>query len=264
MGEVWAGTDRTTGGEVAVKLMAAWAANEPELISRFEREAKLLRRVNCPYVCSLVDAGRDGRNLPFLVLERLRGETLAELVEREGYLPLADVAVIGDEILQGLVAAHDVGIVHRDLSPSNVFMHRTLDGASITKLVDFGIAKASDASARRTGDGAMMGSLAYVAPEQLGDSANAEPSADLYAFGAIVFRALAGRLPYGDAHGTALVVMKREHEPWTIDEATGEKWPAALRTFLAKTIARSPAKRYPSAAAALTAWREATRGKQRP
>ena len=263
MGEVWAATDLTTGTELAVKLLAKWAANEPELISRFEREAKLLRRIKCPYVCSLIDAGRDQRNVPFLVLERLRGETLAELLEREGYLPLADIAVIGDEILQALVAAHGVGIVHRDLSPSNVFMHQTLDGATITKLVDFGIAKASDASAPRTGGGAMMGSLAYVAPEQLGDSANAQPSADLYAFGALVFRALAGRLPYGDIHGTALVVMKREHEAPTIDEATGEKWPAALRTFLAKTIARSPAKRYPSAEVALTAWRAAANGKAR-
>ena len=106
-----------------------------------------------------------------------------------------------------------------------------------------------------------MGTLAYVAPEQLGDSARAGPRADLYALGTLVFRALTGQLPFGDAQGTALVVMKREHEPPTIEEATGEKWPAALRTFLAKTTARTPAKRYASADVALAAWRSAMRGK---
>jgi serine/threonine-protein kinase len=106
-----------------------------------------------------------------------------------------------------------------------------------------------------------MGSLPYVAPEQLGDSANAGPRADLYAVGTIAFRALTGQMPYGDAQGTALIVLNREHDPPSIDEVTGEKWPAALRTFLAKTMARSPAKRYASADMALAAWREAMRGK---
>jgi hypothetical protein len=79
--------------------------------------------------------------------------------------------------------------------------------------------------------------------------------------GTIVFRALTGRMPYGDAQGMALIVMKREHDAPSIDETTGEKWPAALRAFLAKTMARSPAKRYASAEVTLAAWREAVRGK---
>jgi serine/threonine protein kinase len=261
MGEVWAATDLITTEEVAVKLAQAWTSSEPELVARFEREAKLLRRIQSPFVCSIIASGRDEHGVAFMILERLRGETFDALLEREGYLPLAEVAKIGDEILQALVAAHNAGIVHRDLSPSNVFLHKNRESETITKVVDFGIAKVADASAPRTGNRAMMGSLPYVAPEQLGDSANAGPSADLYALGTIIFRALAGRMPYGDAQGTALIVMKREHEAPSIDEATGEKWPAALRAFLAKTIARSPAKRYASAAVALAAWREATRGK---
>jgi serine/threonine protein kinase len=261
MGEVWAATDLRTGSEVAVKLSQKWVALEPELLARFERESKLLRRLKSPFVCALVDAGRDADDVPYMVLERLQGETVEQLLAREGYLPMAEVGRIADEILQALVVAHGAGIVHRDLSPSNVYLHRTREGRVLTKVLDFGIAKAADTSGPSTGNRSTMGSLAYVAPEQLGDSAKAGPRADLYAVGTIVFRALTGRLPYGDAQGTALVVLKREHDPPSIDEATGEKWPAALRTFLAKTMARSPAKRYASADVALAAWRDAMRGK---
>lgn len=261
MGEVWSATDRMTGDEVAVKLAQGWAATEPELVSRFEREGKLLERIKSPFICSLVDRGRNEDGTPFMVLERLTGESLEELLDREGYLPMAEVGRIADEILQALVVAHNAGIVHRDISASNVFIHRARDGRTFTKVLDFGVAKVTDASAPRTGNRATMGALAYIAPEQLGDSARAGPRADLYAVGTIVFRALTGQMPFGDAQGTTLVVLKREHDPPTIDEATGEKWPAALRTFLVKSLARSPAKRYASAEVALAALREAMRGK---
>lgn len=260
MGEVWAAKDHETGAEVAVKLAQEWAAAEPELVSRFEREGRILQRLRSPFVCSIVDRGRD-EGIPFLVLERLVGESLEELLDREGYLPMAEVGRIGDEILQALVVAHQAGVVHRDLSASNVFIHRAPDGRVFTKVLDFGVAKSTDTSAPNTGKRATMGSLVYVAPEQLGDSGRAGPRADLYAVGTLVFRALTGQMPFGSAQGTALVVMKREHDPPSIDEATGERWPAGIRSFLAKTLARSPAKRYGSAEVALAALREATRGK---
>ncbi len=261
MGEVWSATDRATGDDVAVKIAQGWAVSEPELVSRFEREGKLLRRMRSPFICSLVDAGRLPDETPYIVLERLKGETLESLLEREGYLSLEEAGHIADEILQALCVAHAAGAVHRDLSPSNVFLHQQRDGSVLTKVLDFGIAKVSDASAPRTGNRATMGSLPYVAPEQLGDSAKAGPRADLYALGTIMFRAVTGQMPYGDARGTALVVLKRDSDPPTIDEVTGERWPASLRTFLTKCMARAPSKRYASAEIALAALREATRGK---
>lgn len=261
MGEVWAATDLRTGAAVAVKLAQAWAALDPELLERFERESELLRRLRSPNVCGLIDAGRSPDNQPYMVLELLVGETLEDLLEREGYLAMPDVGRIVDEVLQALVVAHASGIVHRDISPDNVFLHRTPEGKAITKVVDFGIAKDTQESGPRTGNRATMGSLAYVAPEQLGDSAKAGPRADLYAVGTLALRALTGKLPYGAAQGMALIVLKRESDAPSIDELTGEKWPAALRGFLTKTIARSPSKRYASAEMALAAWREALRGK---
>ncbi len=263
MGEVWAATDLETGDSVAVKMAQKWAAGEPELVARFEREGKLLRRIKSPFICSLLEAGRDG-DVPFMVLEKLEGENLDQLLEREGYLPMSEVGRIADEILQALVVAHGAGIVHRDLSPSNVFIHHRKDGKIITKVLDFGLAKVADTSAPRTASRTTMGSLPYVAPEQLGDSGKAGPRADLYALGTIAFRLLTGQMPYGDAQGTTLIVLKREHEAPSIDEATGEKWPAALRNFLGKTMARAAGKRYASAEIALVAWREAMRGKGPP
>jgi serine/threonine-protein kinase len=259
MGEVWSARDRRTNEAVAVKLAQSWAASEPDLAERFEREGKLLRRLKSPFVCAVIDAGWTADGVLYIAMERLVGMTLEDLLKEEGYLPLEEVGRIADEVLQALVVAHDAGIVHRDLSPANVFLHRRPDGRALTKLLDFGIAKVAGA-APRTANRSTMGSLPFVAPEQLGDSARAGPRADLYAVGTIVFHALTGRMPYGDAKGTSLVVLKREHDPPTIDEATGERWPAALRTFLMKTIARSPSKRYPSAQVALASLREALRG----
>lgn len=264
MGEVWSATDLTTRKHVAVKLAQMWSVGEPELMERFEREGKLLKRMKSKFICQVFDQGRINGELPYIVMEMLDGETLEQLLKREGYLALDEVGKIADEVLQALIVAHNAGIVHRDLSPANVFLHRAGDDETITKLLDFGIAKTGDNSAPKTAQRATMGSLPFVAPEQLGDSAKATARADLYALGTIVFYALTGQLPYGNVKGTSLVVMKREHDPPTIDEATGERWPAALKTFLAKTIARAPAKRYASAEVALASLREAMRGKKGP
>ena len=260
MAEVWSARDRVTGIEVAVKLAQPWAAADPDLLERFEREGKLLRRLQSPFICALVEAGRTADKVPYLALERLVGETLEELLEREGWLSMEEVSKIADEMLQALAVAHAAGVVHRDLSPSNVFLHRAPDGRLLTKVLDFGIAKYKTGAGPNTAKKTTMGSLPFVAPEQLGDSARAGPRADLYAVGAIVFTALTGRLPFGDARDMALVVLKREHEPPTIDEATGERWPAALKAFLSKSMARLPSHRYASAEEAVVALREALRG----
>lgn len=263
MGEVWAARDRRSRRDVAVKLAQGWSIEMPELRDRFEREAKVMSRIDNPHVCAVLGAGTTDDGAPFIVLERLRGESLEELLAREGTLPLGDVAWIGEHVLSGLVAAHEAGVVHRDLSPSNVFLHDDEGEGTVAKLLDFGIAKAqrTTTGAPRTGTGSAMGTLTYAAPEQLTDSARAGPRADLYAAGAVFFRALAGCPPFGDARGVALVVMKREHDPPTIDEVTGEQWPAQVRAFLSKMMARTPNRRYASAQVALEAFRSAIKGR---
>ena len=261
MGEIWGARDLQTGLDVAVKLARGWALASSELVDRFEREGRILKRLASSHICSLIDQGRADDGTPYLVLERLTGETLETLLEREVTLSLAETVSFGSSVLEGLVVAHNAGIVHRDLSSTNIYMHRAPDGRVIVKLLDFGVAKTFDVTSPATGHRVTMGSLAFVAPEQLGEAANAGPRADLYAVGTIVFRALAGRMPFGDLTDTALLAVKREHDSPSIDEVTGEKWPVAIRSFLAKTTARLPSKRYDSAEVALASLRLATRGK---
>ncbi len=255
MGEVRAAVDRETGEGVAVKLARDWTVADPELFARFEREGKVLKRLKSPHVCGFRAMGRTPEGAPYLVLERLEGETLETALAREGDLPLDEVVRVAREVLLALALAHDAGVVHRDLSPSNVFLHVGADGEPVTKVLDFGVAKADTTSVGgvATASGATIGSLAYVAPEQIGGSASVGPRADLYALGTLLFRALTGRMPFGDAQGTRLFALKREHDPPSIDEATGERWPVGVRTFLEKLLARSPSKRFASAEAALAA-----------
>jgi serine/threonine protein kinase len=257
MGEVWEAIDRETGEDVAVKTARPATLADPGLLARFEREGKLLRRLRTPYVCGFRAAARTDEGVPFLVVERLRGETLEALLAREGDLPLNETLRVGRELLSALVVAHDAGVVHRDLSPANVFLHEDPSAGVITKVLDFGVAKVSDPSSSLAGSatesGSTIGTLAYVAPEQLGGSTATGPRADLYAAGTVLVRALTGRLPFGDARGARLLALKREHDPPSVDDLTGERWPVGVRTFLAKLMARSPARRYPSASAALAA-----------
>jgi serine/threonine-protein kinase len=261
MGEVWSALDKKTRAEVAVKIAQTWSLDEPALLDRFEREGELLERLKSPHICALIARGRTEQGVPYLVLEKLNGETLESLLRRESCLSLDEVGRIAGEILQGLMVAHAAGIVHRDVSPGNVFLHGKRP--PVVKLIDFGIAKATKPGQGRssTSTRTTMGTLPFIAPEQLGDSARAGPRADLYAVGAIVFFALTGRPPFGDATGTRLVALKKEHEAPTIDEVTGEVWPAAVKTFLAKTLAKTPSKRYASAEIAHAALMLASRGK---
>lgn len=262
MGEVWSAVDKKTRAEVAVKIAQTWSLEEPSLVERFEREGELLERLRSPYICGLIARGRTEQEVPYLVLEKLSGETLEQLLHRESCLSLEEVGRIGGEILQGLAVAHAAGVVHRDVSPGNVFLHGKRP--PVAKLIDFGLAKTAGRmpnSQVSTASRTTMGTLPFIAPEQLGDSARAGPRADLYAVGAIVFYALSGRLPFGDAIGARLVALKKESEAPTIDEVTGETWPAAVKTFLSKTLAKSPAKRYASAEIALAALHLASRGK---
>jgi serine/threonine-protein kinase len=261
MGEVWSAWDSEARCEVAVKLLQAWASAEPGLAERFEREGAVLAKLKLksPHICALIDRGEE-YGVSYIALEKLEGETLEQLLQRVHSLSLTEVAQIGGEILQALSVAHGAGIVHRDLSPGNVFLHHA-GLQTITKLIDFGVAKTGGPGPGTTSK-ATMGTLPFIAPEQLGDAGRAGPRADLYAVGTLVFFALTGRLPFGSANGTRLVTMKREMEAPSIDEVTGETWPAALKTFLAKTIARSPAKRYASAEVAAAALQLAARGKK--
>jgi eukaryotic-like serine/threonine-protein kinase len=260
MGEVWAAVNDENTREVAVKVLLARAAMKPDLVRRFQREAEIARAIKSPYVCQLLEVAENADGAHLLVFERLHGESLADRLKREQYLPLSEVGPIIDDVLQGLVAAHAAGVIHRDLKPGNIFLERLTDPQrqERAKILDFGISKLTRPGKEEptlTAFDATLGSFAYMAPEQVRGAARADERADIYAVGAVTFRALAGRLPFEGATAAVLVSMKLDRSAPSLAEATGEKWPAGVERFLERALARRREDRFGNAAEALTSWR---------
>jgi serine/threonine-protein kinase len=283
MGEVWAAVGEVGQAagrsEVAIKVLLARAAMKPDLVRRFEREAKITSAINSPFVCQLLEVTRAEDGAHLLVFEHLAGESLADRLKREQYLPFSEVGPIIEDVLQGLVAAHEAGVVHRDLKPGNIFLEqaRDDDGAYAppsggfgfgsapppprrerAKILDFGISKLTRREKEEptlTAFDATLGSFAYMAPEQVRGAARADERADIYAVGAVAFRSLSGRLPFEGSTAAVLVAMKLDRQAPSLAEATGEQWPAGIERFLERALDRRREQRFATAAEALTAWR---------
>lgn len=260
MGEVWAAVDDRGNREVAIKVLLQRAAMKPDLVRRFEREAKITRAIKSPFVCQLHDVSRTEDGTLLLVFEHLTGESLSDRLKREQYLPLSEVGPLTDDVLMGLVAAHAAGVVHRDLKPGNIFVERMNDPKrpERAKILDFGISKITGHKKEEptlTAFDATLGSFAYMAPEQIRGAARADERADIYAIGAVAFRALAGRLPFEGTSAAILVSLKLDRNAPSLEEATGEKWPSGVERFLEKALARQRERRFSTAEEALDAWR---------
>src|SRR5262245_19677235 len=232
MGSVWLGRDTTLGRVVALKRIGvAPGAGTPDL-ERVEREARLAARLNHPHVVAVFDLVEDNRR-HWLVMEYVEGVNLAELVRDDGALTPDEVAPLLRQAADALAAAHEAGIVHRDVKPSNILV--TADGN--VKLSDFGIARA-EADASLTQTGLVTGSPAYLAPE-IASGANATTAADVWSLGATAYHALAGRPPYevGDNVMGALYRIVHEEPP----RLATAGW---LAPMLAHTMVRDPASRW--------------------
>lgn len=203
-GQVWRATD-ANGREVALKVLRPEVADDVDLSRRFEREARLGMGIVHPHVVRVFDAGRSDGRL-YMATEFLTGGSAADLVERGGPLPQARALTIVRDLLRGLQALVDHGLVHRDVKPANLL----LDAAGNAKVADFGLARSTAADRTRfTVEGAIMGSPAYMAPEQIdGSGGEYGISGDLYATGAVLFELLTGRTPFTD---TTVLGILRQH-----------------------------------------------------
>jgi serine/threonine-protein kinase len=260
MGEVWAAKAESDSREVAIKVLLARAALKPDLVKRFEREAKIASAIKSAYVCQLIDVGETNDGAHLLVFEHLQGESLADRLKREQYLPLIEVGPIIDDVLQGLSAAHAAGVIHRDLKPGNIYLeHLGLpERRERAKILDFGISKLTRREKEEptlTAFDATLGSFAYMAPEQVRGAKHADERADIYAVGAVTFRALSGRLPFEGSTAAQLVAMKLDRPAPSLAQATGEKWPTGVERFLERALDRKRERRFASAGEALTHWR---------
>jgi len=261
MGEVWAARSDADGREVAIKVLLARAAVKPDLVRRFEREAEIASAIQSPYVCRFLSVGQTPDGAHLLVFEKLEGESLADRLKREQYLPFTEVWPIIEDVLEGLVAAHAVNVIHRDLKPGNIYLERTTDAdrPERAKILDFGISKLKRGEGEQneptlTAFDATLGSFAYMAPEQVRGAARADERADIYAIGAVAFRALSGRLPFEGTTAALLVAMKLERQAPSLTQATGDRWPAGIERFLERALDRMKENRFPTAREALDAW----------
>lgn len=204
-GVVHAGVERATGAAVAVKLLHPQFIHHHETIARFWNEAEALRRLNHPNVLVLIDAGVCDDGVPYLVTELLTGETLKDLLRREGALPAERAMRLLGPAAHALHHAHLAGILHRDLKPENIFRLRR-DGLGTTKILDFGMAKLLDTppGKKLSQTGVLIGTMAYSAPEQMQGVTDLDARADQFGFAALMFEALTGQRPFPQSQPFAL------------------------------------------------------------
>ncbi len=251
MGEVYKAHDTRLGRAVAIKVLPPGAATDPERRRRFEQEARAVAALNHPHICTLYDIGRDG-DTDFLVMELVAGETLAARLTK-GPLPCAQVIEFATQMAQALAIAHGEGIVHRDLKPGNVMLTE-----SGVKLLDFGLAKAMDrvgatgedpsavsTQAAVTTPGAVLGTLPYMAPEQV-RGLPSDHRTDIFAFGCVLYEMLSGKRAFeGDtAADTMSAILTKDPRPLA---DLGIAVPTELLGIVRRCLAKRPDDRFSSA-----------------
>lgn len=238
MGVVLRALQVDLGREVALKLLPAELADEAEFSARFEREARILASVDSPHIITVYDHGEiDGRL--FIATQLVRDGDLGQLLERSGPLPLTDSLDLVAQVAGALADAHDAGVVHRDVKPSNVLLRRIDDGWH-AYLCDFGIAQ-SDATGL-THAGVVVGTFSYLAPERC-EGAPATVASDIYALGCLLVAAVTGRAPYaGSDFQVAQQHVSAPVPRWDLDDPA-----EALNAVVALAMAKRPEDRYASA-----------------
>lgn len=241
MARVVAAHDRTLDRRVAIKLIREELLGDATVRDRLLREARAAGRLHHPNTVTVHDVGEDdGRG--FVVMELVTGTTLARHLA-DGPLAADRAALILAAVLAGLQVAHDHGLVHRDVKPSNIL----LPAAGGVKLADFGIARGlAEASSKLTATGTVLGTPSYLAPEVLGGTA-AVPASDLYAVGVVLYEALSGRVPFR-AESPIAVALAHQHEPPPPLADHAPAVPAALVAVVERALAKDPVDRFPDAA----------------
>ena len=237
MASVYLAHDEELDRPVALKILADNLAGDATFRDRFEREAQLAARLSHPNVVRVFDVGEsEGR--PFIVMEYVEGDTLADELARHGALEPVRAVGLALQICSGLEAAHASGLVHRDVKPRNLLLRP--DG--VLKIADFGIARAAE-STRLTEIGTILGTAAYLAPEQA-EGLEETPAADLYSVGAVLYELLTGLVPYAATSLVELLAQQQAGPPAPIGGV-----PASLELAVVRCLEPDPTERPPSAGA---------------
>ncbi len=243
MGEVYRARDTKLGRDVALKVLPGAVAGDPDRLARFHREAQVLAALNHPHIAA-IHGFEDSGEVHALVMELVEGPTLADRIA-QGPIPVAEALPMAKQIAEALEAAHEHGIVHRDLKPANI---KVRDDGTV-KVLDFGLAKLNDSNASNTlalsptitspammtGVGMILGTAAYMAPEQA-KGKSVDRRADIWGFGAVLFEMLTGRRAFDGEDVTDLIVAVMTREPdWA---ALPTVTPRAVRNLLTRCLDR--------------------------
>ena len=249
MATVWSVTNVFTEREFAIKFMHPQVARTPEAARRFLIEAKVSARINHPNIIEVIDVGQTEDGGLFLVMELLTGQALEVAIRRQQPpMPLTDFLVMMHDVAEALAAAHRSGVIHRDLKPTNVFLHRDRDGRVVPKILDFGVSKIvveDEPSSGLTMVGTVIGSPLYMSPEQANGVADIDGRTDVFAFGAILFEALTGRRPFEAPNLNALIVKIATQQPANIDDLA-PTLPEALRSLVRECLVPERSRRLAS------------------
>ncbi len=246
MAVVHAGLHLKTDRAVAIKRLLPRYAADAAMVARFEREARAAGRIDSEHVVEVLDIDHDEEG-PYLVMERLQGESLASRLFRVGRLPPHETVAILEQVLRGLTAAHEAGVIHRDLKPGNVFVSEAATRQLVVKLVDFGISKIVDREREElTTTGEMLGTVAYLAPEQI-RSRKATPRSDLWAAAVVLYRCLSGRHPFQADDDLTLLARVLERPPDPLPPELGNEITRGFGPFFDRALAKDPRQRYSSA-----------------
>jgi serine/threonine-protein kinase len=218
----------------AVKVMNPVLAADPKVRERFRREAKSAQVIAHPNVIEIFDQGETAEGTPYIVMELLDGQTLADLIALGAVPPVRGIPIM-IQVARGIARAHDLGVVHRDLKPENIFICRRADGSDLVKILDFGIAR-SRGDTRLTNAGELFGTPQYLAPERI-MGGDAGPSVDLYALGVIFFEMSTARAPFEAADATTFLIKhmkERPPAPRSFEPSLPEKLDALILQLLEK------------------------------
>jgi serine/threonine-protein kinase len=255
MSKVMRAFDRRLEREVAVKLLAEHLADDSQFVARFRREALAAARLVHPNIVQVFDFGLDdATHRHYIVMELVDGRSGAELLREHGALPVDPGLDIVTQACLGLEYAHRNGVVHRDVKPGNLLQGQD----AVVKLADFGIAKALSEESSITQVGSVLGTAAYLAPEQAAGEPAGPPS-DLYSLGVLTYQLLSGRLPYEAQSLTELALMQQREVPPRLDELRADVTPQ-LALAVDRALALDPRQRFASAAEMRRALLDGARG----
>ncbi len=249
MGAVYRGKHVMMDKTVAIKVLRPSLAGDDAVVARFSREAKAASRISHPHAVSVTDFGEAENGVVFLVMEYLDGRTLKDIIRTEGPMPLGRAVEIIRQVSGALDAAHEQGVIHRDLKSDNIMLSQT-NGADWARVLDFGIAKIQQAEGVRDHDitaaNLVIGTPQYMSPEQCSQTTAIDARSDVYSLGVIVYEMLAGRVPFTGESPTVIMMKQVQDPPPSVLEARPDL-PPSVDKLIDRALAKQPADRFQTA-----------------